>query len=78
MKKRSGEPFMSAPDYGRSLRGFGVNLLVSDVARAVAFQTEVQGSSWSIRTRISPCSPTAGPSGCCTPTIPMANIHCWR
>ena len=43
MKKRSGEPFMSAPDYGRSLRGFGVNLLVSDVARAVAFQTEVLG-----------------------------------
>jgi catechol 2,3-dioxygenase-like lactoylglutathione lyase family enzyme len=43
MKKRSGEPFMSAPDYGRSLEGFGVNLLVSDVARAVAFQTEVLG-----------------------------------
>ncbi len=41
MKKRSGEPFMSAPDYGRSLGGFGVNLLVSDVARAAAFQTEV-------------------------------------
>jgi catechol 2,3-dioxygenase-like lactoylglutathione lyase family enzyme len=43
MKKRTGEPFMSAPDYGRSLRGFGVNLLVSDVARAAAFQTEVLG-----------------------------------
>lgn len=43
MKKRSGEPFMSAPDYGRSLAGFGVNLLVSDVARAVAFQTDVLG-----------------------------------
>lgn len=43
MKKRSGEPFMTAPDYGRSLSGFGVNLLVSDVARAVAFQTEVLG-----------------------------------
>lgn len=41
MKKRTGEPFMSAGDYGRSLQGFGVNLLVSDVARAVAFQTEV-------------------------------------
>ena len=41
MKKRSGEPFMSAPDYGRSLGGFGVNLLVSDVARAASFQTEV-------------------------------------
>ena len=43
MKMRSGEPFMSAPDYGRSLRGFGVNLLVSDVARAAAFQTDVLG-----------------------------------
>lgn len=43
MKQPSGEPFMSAPDYGRSLRGFGVNLLVSDVARTVAFQTEVLG-----------------------------------
>ena len=43
MKKRSGEPFMPAPDYGRSLAGFGVNLLVRDVARAVAFQTEVLG-----------------------------------
>ena len=43
MKKRSGEPFMSAADYGRSLAGFGVNLLVSDLARAVAFQTEVLG-----------------------------------
>lgn len=43
MKKRTGEPFMSAPDYGRSLRGFGVNLLVSDVVRAAAFQTEVLG-----------------------------------
>lgn len=43
MKKRSGEPFMPAPDYGRSLQGFGVNLLVRDVARAAAFQTEVLG-----------------------------------
>ncbi len=43
MKKREGEPFMSAPDYGRSLRGFGVNLLVRDVARAAAFQREVLG-----------------------------------
>ena len=41
MKKREGEPFMSAADYGRSLAGFGVNLLVRDVNRAVAFQTEV-------------------------------------
>jgi len=32
---------MAADAYGRSLKGFGVNLLVRDVARAVAFQTEV-------------------------------------
>jgi uncharacterized glyoxalase superfamily protein PhnB len=31
----------SAPDYGRSLRGLGVNLLVQDVAEAVRFATEV-------------------------------------
>ncbi len=43
MTKSSGEPFMSAADYGRSLEGFGVNLLVREVARAVAFQTEVLG-----------------------------------
>ncbi len=41
MKKRTGEPWMSGADYGRSLRGFGVNLLVRDVAVATAFQTDV-------------------------------------
>lgn len=41
MKQRTGEPWMSADDFGRSLRGFGVNLLVRDVAKAVAFQVEV-------------------------------------
>ena len=43
MKQRIGEPWMPADDYGRSLRGFGVNLLVRDVARSVAFQTAVLG-----------------------------------
>ena len=43
MKRRTGEPFMAADAYGRSLSGFGVNLLVRDVARAAAFQTEVLG-----------------------------------
>jgi uncharacterized glyoxalase superfamily protein PhnB len=38
------ENFMSAPDYGRSLEGFGVNLLVRAIAPAVAFQTEVLGA----------------------------------
>ena len=41
MKKREGEPWMSGSDYGRSLRGFGVNILVKDIDRAVAFQTDV-------------------------------------
>lgn len=37
------DSFPSAGDYGRSLRGFGINLLVRDVTRALAFQTEVLG-----------------------------------
>lgn len=37
------ENFMPAADYGRSLEGFGVNLLVRAIAPAVAFQTEVLG-----------------------------------
>ena len=44
MEERSDEPWIAADDYGRSLRGFGVNLLVRDVAKAVAFQTEVLGA----------------------------------
>jgi catechol 2,3-dioxygenase-like lactoylglutathione lyase family enzyme len=34
-------PFMSAEAYGRSLRGFGVNILVSDVTAMLGFLTEV-------------------------------------
>lgn len=47
MKKRSPgkTPPVSAEDYGRSLRGIGFNLLVSDVARAVHFATEVLGAT---------------------------------
>ena len=41
VKKRTGEPWMSADDYGRSLSGIGFNLLVSDMARALEFQREV-------------------------------------
>ena len=43
MKKRSGEPFMAADDYGRTLAGFNVNLLVPEVAPCVRFLTEVLG-----------------------------------
>jgi uncharacterized glyoxalase superfamily protein PhnB len=47
MKKRSPDqsPPVSAPDYGRSLRGLGFNLLVRDVERAVKFATEVLGAT---------------------------------
>lgn len=47
MKKRSPDktPPVSPPDYGRSLRGLGFNLLVRDVARSVRFATEVLGAT---------------------------------
>jgi uncharacterized glyoxalase superfamily protein PhnB len=48
MKKRMPDqiPWMSAPDYGRSLRpGLGVNLLVRDVAGSVRFATEALGAT---------------------------------
>jgi len=41
MKERSGEPWMAADAYGRSLKGMGVNLLVREVAVSVAYLTEV-------------------------------------
>ena len=37
MKKRTGDPWMPAPTYGRTLSGLTVNLVVRDVARAVDF-----------------------------------------
>ena len=36
-------PFPSADAYGRSLEGFGVNILVSDVAASLAFLADVLG-----------------------------------
>ena len=44
MKKSDQTPWMDAADYGRSLRGFGVNLLYADVGRAVAFQRDILGA----------------------------------
>jgi catechol 2,3-dioxygenase-like lactoylglutathione lyase family enzyme len=44
MKLRTNDPWMPAPDYGRSLRGLTVNLLVRDVSAAVRFQREVLGA----------------------------------
>ena len=43
MKLREGDPWMPADEYGRSLRGLTINLLVRDVARAVAFARDVLG-----------------------------------
>ena len=39
--QNSADAWMSADEFGRSLRGFGVNLLVRDVALAVKFGCEV-------------------------------------
>ncbi|MEE8533627.1 MAG: VOC family protein [Alphaproteobacteria bacterium] len=41
MKLSTRDPWMPAPDYGRSLEGLTINLLVSDVAAALAFHREV-------------------------------------
>ncbi len=40
-KTRTGEAWMPADEYGRSLPKFTVNLLVSDVARALPFYRDV-------------------------------------
>lgn len=37
------DDFMPAADYGRSLTGLGINLLVRDVAKALDFLTQVLG-----------------------------------
>lgn len=44
MKKRSGDAWMPASDYGRSLPQFTVNLLVADAARSAAFYRDVLGA----------------------------------
>jgi catechol 2,3-dioxygenase-like lactoylglutathione lyase family enzyme len=46
----SGSTPVSAPDYGRSLRGLGFNLIVKDVTRAIHFATEVLGATLIFRT----------------------------
>ena len=43
MSDQSKEEFPSAPVFGRSLKGMGVNLLVRDVAQSVAFLREIFG-----------------------------------
>lgn len=41
VKKRVNEPWMTGAEYGRSLRGLSVNLLVRDVSAAVSFAQDV-------------------------------------
>ncbi|MBT4044103.1 MAG: hypothetical protein HOK21_02235 [Rhodospirillaceae bacterium] len=41
MKLRDGESWIPAPEYGRALRGLGVNLIVRNMADALRFQVEV-------------------------------------
>jgi len=80
MVKKRGEqqPWMSAPDYGRSLRGLSINLLVKDVARAIAFAREVLGATLVYGDGISPCSGAMARNGCSMRITPMAIIRCWR
>jgi predicted enzyme related to lactoylglutathione lyase len=44
-QKRTGEPWMTSDEYGRALPFFTVNLVVSDLARSVAFYTNVLGAT---------------------------------
>jgi catechol 2,3-dioxygenase-like lactoylglutathione lyase family enzyme len=41
VKKRKTEPWMSAADYGRTLTGLSVNLIVRDLGRSIPFYTGV-------------------------------------
>jgi len=43
-KKRTGDTWMPADEYGRRLPRFTVNLLVRDLARSLAFYKEVLGA----------------------------------
>ncbi len=45
MKLRAGEPWMTGADYGRSLAGLSINLLVRQVEPAVRFAREVLGAA---------------------------------
>ena len=45
MKKREGDAWMPADEFGRNLpEGIGVNVLVRDMPRAIAFQRDVLGA----------------------------------
>ena len=44
-KKRTGDAWMPAPRYARTLEGLTVNLLVRDIARALPFHRQVLGAT---------------------------------
>jgi catechol 2,3-dioxygenase-like lactoylglutathione lyase family enzyme len=44
-KKRTGEPWLSPPEYGATLAGVSLNFIVRDVRRSLPFYTEVLGFS---------------------------------
>ena len=44
-KTRTGDPFLSAHEYGRSLPKFSVNLLVRSVANSLPFYRDVLGAT---------------------------------
>lgn len=44
-KKRTGDPWMPASHYARTLEGLTVNLLVKDIARALPFHRQVLGAT---------------------------------
>ncbi len=44
-KKRTGDPWMPAPRYARTLEGLTVNLLVRDIAAALPFHRQVLGAT---------------------------------
>ena len=71
MKRRAGEPWMSADEYGRSLRGLTINLLVRDIEPPLHSRARSWGPSRFIRTPTSRCSVMAPRSGCSTPTTPI-------
>ena len=44
MKKRDGDAWMPADEYGRSLKGLTLNLLVEDIEKSLRFQRQVLGA----------------------------------
>ena len=46
MRLRVGEPWMSGKDYGTSLQGLSINLLVADIEAALLFQREVLSTTF--------------------------------